>query len=293
MKNGCSCRTLHELFRQISMDFGEETLTESRLKGLLSDYGGTSVNKYSVVITRSISCQIGKKLLGIRELDDSDYNLKLNNLRQAFQEENFFRYDIANYIIDCYLYALELLDEVDEFDEDGYQPGSARAGELSFVEHGGKEYCGSFSRENGRSGFGVERDSDYNYYAGEWKLDMKNGIGLGVDGRYGKYAGEWRFNRKSGVGVEISPQGYKYAGEWKNGKANGNGIVFFPNGECMSAVFTNGIPKRNALGIYYLKDGSYVMGSMTMDGPDGKCLHYLQNGEVTEENWKNGKPSGY
>lgn len=283
-----SYQTLHELFHQISMDFGEQALAESRLKGLLSDYGGGMVNKYRHVIARSISCQIGQKIINIRELDDSDYNLKLSNLRQAFQEENFFRHDIANYIIDCYLYGLELVDKVEDICEYDSQTGSVRAGELSFMEFAGKEYCGNFNQQKERSGFGIEKDSDCNYYAGEWKLDLKNGIGIDVNSEKGKYAGEWRFNRKAGVGIEISQNGYKYAGEWKNGKINGNGIIFYPNGERMSAIFHNGEPKKGTVGTYFMKDGSYVIGNMVLNGPDGECIHYFLGGTTKEEYWENG-----
>jgi hypothetical protein len=280
--------TLHDIFRQISTDFGAESLTETRLKGLLCDYGGAMVNRFSHVIARSISCQIGKKLLSIRELDDADYNLRLSNLRQSFQEENFFRYDIANYIIDCYLFGLELIDKVADYDEEGYTESSSKAGELSFINYSGKEYCGNYNEEKKRSGFGVEKNEECSYYAGEWKLDMKNGIGIEVDSQKQKYAGEWRFNRKAGVGIEITSEGNRYAGEWKNGKRNGSGMVVYPNGEKMCITFSNGLPKEDAVGIYYLKDGSVVVGNMTINGPNGKCCHFLLNGNSIEENWENG-----
>lgn len=281
-------QTLHDLFHRISIDFGEESLAESRLRGLLSDYGGMMVNKFRHVIARSISCQIGQKLLNIRELDDTDYNLKLNNLRQVFQEENFFRHDIANYIIDCYLFGFELIDKVTEYNEEENGTSAVKTGELSFINHNGKEYCGNFNEEKERSGFGVEKDEDCNYYAGEWKLDMKNGVGIDVSNQRQKYAGEWRLNRRAGVGIEITPDGNRYAGEWKNGKMNGNGMMFYPNGERMCTVFYNGLPKKDTVGIYYLKDGGYVIGCMTLNGPDGRCLHYLLDGTSIEENWENG-----
>ncbi len=281
-------KTLHGLFHQITVDFGEEVLTEGRLKGLLSDYGGMRVNKFQHIITRSITYQVGQKLLTIRELDDADYALKLNNLRQAFQEENFFRHDIANYIVDCYLFAFGWIDAVREFDEDESDSSGGRAGELSFVEHSGLDYCGNYNEEKERSGFGIAKDAESNYYAGEWKLNMKNGVGMDVNTERNKYAGEWRLNRRAGVGIEITPDGNRYAGEWKNGKINGSGIMIYPNGEKMCATFRNGTLVKGAIGIYYLKDDSYVVGCMTENGPDGACQHYQKDGSSEGETWKDG-----
>ena len=118
MKTSDTPQSLHELFRRITSDFGENILTESRLKGILNDYGGAAISRYCHVIARSISYQMGQRLINIRELGDSDYDLKLSNLRQMFQEENFFRCGIANYMVDCYLFALGLIDNVTPYDDE-------------------------------------------------------------------------------------------------------------------------------------------------------------------------------
>lgn len=280
--------TLHLLFRQIALDFGEEVLTENRLKGILCDYGGMNVNKFQHIITRSISYKMGQKLLTIKNLDDADYKLKLNNLRQVFQEENFLRHDIANYMIDCYLFAFGWIDTVREFDEDENDSYGLRIGELSFTEHSGLDYCGNYNEDKERSGFGIAKDSESNYYAGEWKLNMKNGVGMEVNTKRNKYAGEWRLNRRAGVGAEIMPDGNRYTGEWKNGKMNGCGIVIYPNGEKMCTTFRNGRPNEDSIGIYYLKDDSYVIGHMTEKGPEGRCKHFQKEGIFKEEIWKDG-----
>ncbi len=282
-------KTLHDLFHTIYVDFGEEVLTETRLKGLLCDYGGTSVNKYQHIVTRSISYHVGSKLLAIKGIEESEFLLKLNNLRQAFQEENFFRHDIANYIIDCYLYALGWVDTIEEVNEDDDQCGNTKSGELSFVEHSGAEYCGNLNTDKERSGFGISKDEHFNYYAGEWKLNLRNGMGMEVSSERNKYAGEWRLNRRAGVGVETMDDGNRYAGEWKNGKTNGSGILIFPNGEKMCTTFKNGQPDPNAVGIFYFKDGSYLIGHMSPEGPDGVCTHYKRDGSSVEEKWNKGR----
>lgn len=289
MKLNDTPQTLHDLFRQIARDFGENVMTESRLKGLLGDLGGTVVDKYRHVISRSINYQLGEKLLLLRELDEADFALKLGNIRQMFQEENFFRHDIANYIVDCYLFAFEWTDKVEECSNENSSSDSAKPGELSFAKHSDLDYCGNLNGDDERSGFGISKDEEGNYYAGEWKLNLKNGIGIDVSMEHSKYAGEWRLNRRAGIGVEILPDGKRYAGEWKNGMRNGSGILFYPNGERMYAIFYNGQPETGLPGIYYLKDGSHVVGNMTANGPDGECDHFYLNGTHSQETWENGK----
>lgn len=287
MKLNDTPRTLHELLHYIVEEFGEAVLTESRLKGLLGDLGCGVADKYRHVIGRSVNDRLGQKILLLRELDDADFSLKLGNIKQSFQEENFFRHDIVDYIVDSYLFALGWIDAPEEYDEDANE-GNGKAGELSFAERSGSEYCGNLNPDNQRSGFGIAKNEDGGYYAGEWKLDMKNGLGMHVEPGQNKYAGEWRLNRRAGVGIQILPNGMRYAGEWKNGKMNGHGILFFPNGERICALFRNGQPDASQTGFYYLKDGSFIGGRITIDGPDGPCTRYHTDGSCTKESWDNG-----
>lgn len=287
MKQNNTPQTLHELLLLVVEEFGETVLTENRLKGLLSDLGCGVVDKYRHVIVRSVNDHLGQKILLLRELDDADFSLKLNNIRQTFQEDNFFRYDIVNYIVDSYLFALGWIDTLEEYKEDADGSGS-KAGELSFAERNDCEYCGNLNQEDERSGFGISRQDDRSYYAGEWKLDLKNGVGMQVEANHNKYAGEWRFNRRAGVGIQVLTNGIRYAGEWKNGKMNGIGILFYPNGERMCTLFRNGQPTEDHIGFYYLKDGSYVKGHMTWNGPDGNCEHVHTDGSLMNEIWSNG-----
>ncbi len=280
--------SLHTVTRQVFLDFGERVFTEERLKGLIGDYGGISVRKYDHVITQAIHYEIGAKLLKIHPEEESDYLLKLNNIRQNFQEENFFRHSIANYIIDCYLFAFGWIDDVGEYDEDDNN-SDTKAGELSFIEHCGLDYCGNFSEINEKSGFGIAKTPDNSYYAGEWKLNVRNGIGIEVCSKKNKYAGEWRLNRRAGVGIETMIDGKRYAGEWKNGKPHGLGILVYSNGEKMSAKFCNGCLVESSTGIYYFKDGSFVVGEMTKEGPSGLCSHYYKEDKVVTEEWYKGK----
>lgn len=280
--------TLHELLLRIVDEFGEEILTENRLCSIISDLAFEEVAKYQSVVVCAVNDHIGHKLLALRELDDVDFSLKVNILKQAFQEENFLQHNIANYIIDSYIFALGWVDAIESVSIEDFTAAGSRVGELSFLTQADGDYCGNLGADGQRSGFGIMREEDGSYYAGNWKLNTRSGLGLTVDAERNKYAGEWRLNRRVGIGIEILSEGIRYAGEWKNGKKHGPSIIFFPNGERMSVRFVNGSISGEA-GIFYLRDGTYVMGTMTMKGPDGRCLHYLHDGTFESEDWENGQ----
>lgn len=279
---------LHELLLDIVEQFGEEILAESRLRGLISDLAaGSEIMKFQTVLNCSISNHIGKRLLQFRDLDEADFSLRLNTLKQSFQEENFLRHGVSDYIIDSYLYALGWIPQITEYQEDTDATGNGRSGQLSFIEWKGDEFCGNLSKENERSGFGISKQEDGEYYAGEWKLDMKSGVGLNVSSEREKFVGEWRFNRKNGVGISIQADGMRYSGEWKNGKIHGVGVIYYPNGNRLCSRFDNG-KLCNEVGMFFLQDGTYIVGQMSMYGPNGHCIHYGTDGACKEEDWNSG-----
>lgn len=288
-KNNDTSDVFHELLFKIVQDFGEEILLDSRLKSIVNDLSaGSKADRFQPIIGRSINSHIGERILQCRDLDEADFSLRINTIKQTFQEENFLRHGISDYIIDCYLYALGWIDHLDEYDEaQETSQKTAKAGVLSFIERNGEEYCGNLSKDDQRSGFGISKYDDGSYFAGEWKLNLKNGIGMEVSASRAKYAGEWRMNRKNGVGIALLDDGTRYSGEWKNGKVHGLGTLHYPNGERMCANFSSGEINKET-GIYYLKDGSCIVGLMTLKGPDGTCLHFMKNGTYEIENWMNG-----
>ena len=285
MKRSNDTKHFHELLSDIVQEFGNGILADPKLNGIISDLAdGSDVVKFRSVIRRSVSDHIGQRILQFMDLDEADFSLRINTLKQSFQEENFFRHGISDYIVDSYLFALGRINRLDGYEEDAsVADGMAKPGEFSFVERSGEEYCGNISKENERSGFGISKMDDGSYFAGEWKLDMRNGIGIHCGNERYKYAGEWRFNRKAGAGIEITSEGNRYAGEWKNGKKNGHGMICYVNGESMCTIFRDDRPWEDAIGIYYLKDGSCVIGCMLSDGPNGKCFHCLLDGSCVEE----------
>lgn len=287
-KNSADLILFHELLRRIVQDFGEDILSDSRLRGIISDLSiGSDAHRFQSIINRSISYHIGERILCCRDLDEADMNLRVNTLKQAFQEENFFQHGISDYIVDSYLFALGWLDHLDEYDATRDEAGKGDAGEMFFVERNGEDYCGNISKDGLRSGFGVSKREDGSYFAGEWKLDMKVGLGMEVMDTRAKYAGEWKMSRRNGVGIALFEDGTRYSGEWKNSKMHGVGILHYPNGERMCASFVNGEIEK-ALGIYFLKDGSSIVGIMTSQGPHGTCLRFMRNGICESEEWVNG-----
>lgn len=284
MKKDYSSKSLHEVLRQIVDQFGQEIVGEQRLRGMICDYLPDDVTSIKIM-SRAVNDHLGEKLLLLQGLDDSDFELQLSNIRQSFQEDNFLRHGIADYVVNCFLYSLEWTDEIPEYDD---LEGCRESGELSFVQsEDGSEYCGNLDTNNERSGFGVERQ-ETSYYAGEWRLNLRHGIGIEVDAKKNKYAGEWSINRPKGIGMKVYTNGSRYAGEWKNGKPQGPGILFLPDGKCICGQFQHGLLKKS-YGICYLKDNSYIIGEMTENGPHGLCKHYFPEGHHEMEEWENGQ----
>lgn len=164
----------------------------------------------------------------------------------------------------------------------------AENSEPVFVKVDEGEFCGYRNQNNERCGFGILKEPDGNYYAGEWNLDMRMGVGIGFSTTRRKYAGQWRINKQHGIGMELQDDGAIYSGQWKNGRRNGFGTLFFPNGESLSGIFIND-EIADTTGIWYLQDKTFVQGEMTINGPTGLCFHTLLDGTIIEEYWNNGK----
>ncbi len=275
---------IHEVMRSIVNDYGVEVLTEPRLAGLMADILGGEYVFYPV-IRRSIQTRIGQRIVALLQ-SNTDYSIVIDNLKHSFQEENFLNPRAASYLVDCYAYALGLIAEVEQDIAD--EEDLDHEGEPAFVVVEDGEFCGYRNNNNERCGFGILKELDGGYYAGEWNLNMRMGVGIRFSRSRQKYAGQWRLNNPHGIGMELQENGTVYSGSWKNGKKNGFGTLFFPNGECLSIVFADD-KIANTTGIWLLQDGSYIQGKMTLRGPTGLCFHTLTNGTIVEEYWDNGK----
>lgn len=272
----------HEAMLFLVQEFGVDILTESRLEGLMADVLGGEYDFFPVM-HRAVQARIGQRMVELSR-HTSDYGLLLDSLKHSFQEENFLNPQAASYLIDSYAYALGLVSEVEQnFTDDD----NAHEGEPTFIEVDEGEFCGYRNQENERCGFGILKEPNGCYYAGEWNLDMRMGVGIGFSTTRRKYAGQWRINKQHGIGVELQDDGTVYSGQWKNGMRNGMGTIYFPNGESLSIVFIDN-KIADTVGIWHLQDNSFVQGKMTFNGPTGLCFHTLIDGTIIEEYWNNG-----
>lgn len=112
---------LHQVFLQIVTDFGEDVVTDNRLIALLSDLGGSEFNQYKFIVRCSIEKGIGNQILEMKNLDEADRMLKIGNLKQSLIDEYSLQVDKVNYIFDCYLYALGIINDIDQIDNSTVQ----------------------------------------------------------------------------------------------------------------------------------------------------------------------------
>lgn len=114
----------NEALRQIVDEFGESILTENRLKNILSDIL-TGNDRIIKIIEQAIKDKVGVRLLALQKMDAADRAIQLSNIRQSFQEDNFFQFEVSNYVIDCFMYALGWIDHVKEYKEPSIQKSPA------------------------------------------------------------------------------------------------------------------------------------------------------------------------
>lgn len=276
-------QSFHETMYMLVSEYGENILIEPRLEGLMADLLGGEY-QYHSVMQRAVQTRIGQRIVDISR-NAQNVDVAIDTLKHSFQEDNFYKPIIANYIIDSFSYALGLISQIDT---DFSTLEENNTGEPSFVENEDGEFCGYYNSEGERCGFGILRKNNGSYYAGEWKLNLQMGFGIGFSESRQKYAGQWRINQKNGIGIEMQEDGIVYSGQWKNGKKHGIGSLFFPNGECLNSRFENN-NLCDCLGIWYLQDKTFVQGKMTIKGPTGLCYHTLIDGTIQEEYWDEGK----
>lgn len=275
--------SFHETMYLLVSEYGESILMEPRLEGMIADLlGGEYL--YHSVMRRAVQTHVGQRIVEISK-NTNNIDIAIDALRHSFQEENFYKPNIASYMIDSFAYALGLIPYVET---DFTESEEDNIGEPSFIEEEDGEFCGYSNTEGERCGFGILKETMGSYYAGEWNLNMRMGFGIGFSETRKKYAGQWRINQKNGIGIEMQENGIIYSGQWKNGKKHGVGTLFFPNGESLNTRFEND-QICDCQGIWYLQDKSFVQGKMTIKGPTGLCFHTLLDGTIKDEYWNEGK----
>lgn len=276
---------LHEILLAVVGEMGEETIGQNQLKAILSDLtAGTESSKYMSVVARAVSYGLGRRLLALRDLDDSDFNLRVMNIRHEFMEDNYLQAGVSDYIVDSFIYALGWGPVPDDEAKDGKSPVELPFG---FSVGEDSDFIGNINSDGERHGLGIHGKENGDIYAGQWKFNARTGTGMEIAADKRKYAGDFRMNRRHGSGVMTYPDGSKYSGEWKNGKRHGGGMTTFPNGEQMYARYSND-EMTDDNGAYFLQDGSIVCGRMSQYGPDGECVRIGLDGKPRNELWKNG-----
>ena len=130
----------------------------------------------------------------------SEYNKKIDNLYQKFQEESYNQ----NFII-----KRMNLEKIQNYDEGIY---------IGNIENGLKEGRGKLFLKNG------------DIYEGEWKNDKKEGKGIYYFQTGNKYEGDFKNDKQHGIGIYFLEGGI-YEGDFKEGQFDGNAAIYYDNGD--------------------------------------------------------------
>ena len=171
-----------------------------------------------------------------------------------------------------------------------------KSGNGTYLFASGAKYEGQWL--NGKKyGFGKEtyaRDSNGDYYIGEFKDGEKNGNGKLVwqDGEV--YEGEFVDGLRSGNGTQLYASGAKYKGRWLNDQLNGFGNYTYASNNLFDyyiGEFKDG--KSNGKGKEVSKSGEIYEGEFVDDlrSGNGTCL-YASGGKY-EGQWLNSKFNGF
>jgi hypothetical protein len=140
----------------------------------------------------------------------------------------------------------------------------------AFAFQGGASYKGDW-KDNYKSGFGVEEDTDGTKYEGEWKGGVYHGKGT-----------QWVIRNKRSV--------KQYAGEYAKGKMHGFGVYHYANGDKYSGTFAKG--ERSGKGKLEYADGDYYVGEWASNRKNGEGCMYYVNGNVYHGRWMEGEKEG-
>ena len=269
---------LRNIFRFDSDIFADP----ERLRGYLLDLfkGEARIEK---ILKQAISENTASKILMFADLDEADRKMQIENLKMSFREDHFFRSEISNYVIDCFVFAYGWIDCLAEYIE----PEESKINISSFTDFHSKTlndgtYLGELNSDKIRSGFGTFKGDNDMLYSGEWRVDSCNGCGVRLDlSSREKYAGEWRMNKATGVGVKLMSDGSKYAGRFHNGKMKGLGISYALDGESKMGKYVNGVIE--GYGIQAISNDEYLIGQFVNGKLSGKCTHVYSDGRVETE----------
>lgn len=101
--------SLYEILQQIVHQYNKSILAENRLKGLIADLMPNIEKKYLKILKQAVDDGIGAKLLDLEGKDLAVRIASIATIKANFKNNNAFT-DTADYIIDCFLYALVWLE---------------------------------------------------------------------------------------------------------------------------------------------------------------------------------------
>ena len=100
-----------------------------------------------------------------------------------------------------------------------------------------------------RSGYGVCRYFNGDYYEGTWADGVRNGSGM-----------------------QQCMDGSNYVGQYRDAKRDGCGVYTFHNGDCYLGTYRADLP--NGIGVYLFEKGQKYMGEWDNGKKHGMCARW-------------------
>lgn len=115
---------LYEAIKQIISQFGEQTVVESRLVNLLSDFlAFEDYPSEQQIIKDFVARGYSAQLLDVcRSFSGNEQMLRIDQLKSNFAQSKKYKNDLASFAVDCFLFGLGLVDKVNEPYSNGFSP---------------------------------------------------------------------------------------------------------------------------------------------------------------------------
>ena len=129
-------------------------------------------------------------------------------------------------------------------------------------------YCGQWSLQGKKQGYGIYIKPDGSKYEGLWNLDKIEGLGRYIDKNGNYYQGSWLNGMANGEGTLVVTQGSRYTGAWVNDFQEGYGEETFPDGTSYKGEYSNG--HKQGQGVFIWADGSIYKGEFQNSAISGQ-----------------------
>ena len=107
------------------------------------------------------------------------------------------------------------------------------------------------------------------HHAGEYVAGSRSGYGVCryFNGDY--YEGTWADGVRNGAGMQQCMDGSNYVGQYRDAKRDGHGVYTFHNGDCYLGTYAADLP--NGIGVYLFEKGQKYMGEWANGKKHGLC----------------------